>query len=50
MDSTYNSALLVLSVAFGSAIVEGEHASYFLDMITLPENSRVAVLMLSELH
>ena len=39
-------ALLVLSVAFGSAIVEGEHASYFLDMITLPENSRVAVLML----
>jgi len=39
-------ALLVLSVAFGSAVVEGDHASYFLDMITLPENSRVAVLML----
>jgi di/tricarboxylate transporter len=39
-------ALLVLSVAFGSAIVEGEHASYFLEMITLPENSRVAVYML----
>ena len=39
-------ALLVLSVAFGSAIVEGEHASYFLEMINLPENSRVAIFML----
>ena len=39
-------ALLVLSVAFGSAIVEGDHASYFLEMINLPENSRVAVFML----
>ncbi len=39
-------ALLVLSVAFGSAIVEGGHASYFIEMITLPENSRLAVLIL----
>jgi di/tricarboxylate transporter len=39
-------ALLVLSVAFGSAIVEGAHASYFLEMITLPESSRIAILLL----
>ena len=39
-------ALLVLSVAFGSAIVEGGHASYFLEMITLPESSRIAILLL----
>ena len=38
-------ALLVLSVAFGSAIVEGEHASYFWIGYST-ENSRVAVLML----
>jgi hypothetical protein len=28
--------LLILSVAFGSAIVEGGHAQYFIEQITLP--------------
>ena len=39
-------ALLVLSVAFGSAIVEGGHANYFLEKITLPESSQMAIAML----
>ena len=39
-------ALLVLSVAFGSAIVEGGHAQYFIEKITLPENSQLAIAML----
>ena len=36
-------ALLVLSVAFGSAVVEGGHANFFLDKINLPESSTLAV-------
>ncbi|HCP41506.1 MAG TPA: hypothetical protein DIT65_06900 [Cryomorphaceae bacterium] len=36
-------ALLILSVAFGSAIVEGGHAHFFLEKINLPENSTLAV-------
>ena len=39
-------ALLVLSVAFGSAIVEGGHAHYFIEKITLPESSQLAIAML----
>ena len=39
-------ALLVLSVAFGSAIVERGHANYFLEKITLPESSQMAIAML----
>ena len=39
-------ALLVLSVAFGSAIVEGGHANYFLDKIALPNSSQLAIAML----
>lgn len=39
-------ALLVLSVAFGSAIVEGGHAQYFIEKITLPESSQLAIAML----
>ena len=37
-------ALLVLSVAFGSAIVNGHHADYFLNMVKLPDNSTTAIL------
>ena len=36
-------ALLVLSVAFGSAVVEGGHAQYFIEMITLPQSSNLAI-------
>ena len=36
-------ALLVLSVAFGSAVVEGGHADYFLEKIALPESSTLAI-------
>ena len=36
-------ALLVLSVAFGSAVVEGGHANFFLEKINLPESSTLAV-------
>ena len=36
-------ALLVLSVAFGSAVVEGGHADFFLEKINLPESSTLAV-------
>lgn len=39
-------ALLVLSVAFGSAIVEGGHAQHFLEGMALPENARLAVALL----
>ena len=39
-------ALLVLSVAFGSAIVDGGHANYFLEKIALPESSQLAIAML----
>lgn len=39
-------ALLVLSVAFGGAIVEGGHARFFLEKLTLPENSTLAITML----
>ena len=39
-------ALLVLSVAFGSAIVEGGHAHYFIEKISLPESSQTAIAML----
>jgi di/tricarboxylate transporter len=35
--------LLVLSVAFGSAVVEGGHANYFLEKIALPESSTLAI-------
>ena len=37
-------SLLVLSVAFGSAVVEGGHAQYFIEMITLPESSKLAIV------
>jgi di/tricarboxylate transporter len=36
-------ALLVLSVAFGSAVVEGGHTNFFLEKINLPESSTLAV-------
>jgi di/tricarboxylate transporter len=36
-------SLLVLSVAFGSAVVEGNHAQFFLDNLHLPENSTLAI-------
>jgi len=36
-------ALLVLSVAFGSAVVEGGHASYFIQQLALPENPTLAI-------
>jgi di/tricarboxylate transporter len=39
-------ALLVLSVAFGSAVVEGGHASYFIQQLALPENPTLAIASL----
>lgn len=39
-------ALLILSVAFGSAVVEGGHAQFFVEQITLPENSSTGVILL----
>jgi len=39
-------ALLILSVAFGSAVVEGGHAQFFIEQITLPENSSTGVILL----
>jgi di/tricarboxylate transporter len=39
-------ALLILSVAFGSAVVEGGHAHFFLEQITLPPNSSAGIVLL----
>ena len=36
-------ALLVLSVAFGSAVVEGGHADYFIQQWSLPEHPQLAI-------
>ncbi|MDB2435690.1 SLC13 family permease [Schleiferiaceae bacterium] len=38
--------LLILSVAFGSAIVDGGHAQFFIEQLTLPENPRTGVILL----
>ena len=39
-------ALLILSVAFGSAVVEGRHAHFFLEQITLPPDSSAGIVLL----
>ena len=39
-------ALLVLSVAFGSAIVEGGHAQFFIDQIVLPADATSGIVLL----
>ena len=39
-------ALLILSVAFGSAIVEGGHAQYFIEQITLPPDASAGIVLL----
>jgi di/tricarboxylate transporter len=39
-------ALLILSVAFGTAVVEGAHATYFLEQLNLPESPKVAIVLL----
>ena len=39
-------ALLILSVAFGSAVVEGGHAHFFLEQITLPPDSSAGIVLL----
>jgi di/tricarboxylate transporter len=39
-------ALLILSVAFGSAIVEGGHAQYFIEQIALPPNASAGIVLL----
>ncbi len=38
--------LLVLSIAFGSSLVHGGHATYFLELIQLPESPRMGVALL----
>ena len=38
--------LLILSVAFGSAIVDGGHAQFFIEQLTLPENPRTGIILL----
>ena len=38
--------LLILSVAFGSAIVEGGHARYFIEQITLPPDASAGIVLL----
>src|SRR6056300_839440 len=38
--------LLILSVAFGSAIVDGGHAQFFIEQLTLPENPRTGIVLL----
>ncbi len=39
-------ALLILSVAFGSAIVEGGHAQYFIEQIALPPDASAGIVLL----
>ena len=39
-------ALLILSVAFGSAIVEGEHAQFFIEQIALPTDASAGIVLL----
>ena len=39
-------ALLILSVAFGSAIVEGGHSQYFIEQIPLPTDSSTGIVLL----
>jgi len=39
-------ALLILSVAFGSAIVEGGHAQYFIEQIDLPSDASAGIVLL----
>ena len=38
--------LLILSVAFGSAILDGGHAQFFIEQLTLPENPRTGIILL----
>jgi di/tricarboxylate transporter len=38
--------LLILSVAFGSAIVEGGHAQYFIEQIALPPDASSGIVLL----
>ena len=39
-------ALLILSVAFGSAVVDGGHAQYFLAQFPLPQSHKLAMALL----
>jgi di/tricarboxylate transporter len=39
-------AILILSVAFGSAIVEGGHAQYFIEQIALPPDASAGIVLL----
>lgn len=39
-------ALLILSVAFGSAIVEGGHAQFFIEQVALPTDASVGIVLL----
>jgi di/tricarboxylate transporter len=39
-------ALLILSVAFGSAIVEGGHAQFFIEQIALPIDASAGIVLL----
>jgi di/tricarboxylate transporter len=39
-------ALLILSVAFGSAIVEGGHAQFFIEQIALPTVASAGIVLL----
>ncbi|MDB2572133.1 SLC13 family permease [Schleiferiaceae bacterium] len=38
--------LLILSVAFGSAIVDGGHAQFFIEQLSLPVNPRTGIVLL----
>lgn len=42
-------ALLILSVAFGSAVVDGGHAQYFLTHFPLPQNPKLGMALLFSL-
>ena len=39
-------ALLILSVAFGSAVVEGGHAGFFIEQMTLPPEASPGIVLL----
>lgn len=39
-------SLLILSVAFGSAIVEGDHAGFFIEQIALPPKASTGIVLL----
>jgi len=39
-------ALLILSVAFGSAIVEGGHAQFFIEQVALPTDASAGIVLL----